>query len=425
VRRPRALATLCAVSAALALLAAGPACAEVGLLPYQMVRSLQLVQDRIAGGDHAALPMQRKLLELTDARFRSASDEEFGDARNFRALLIYAMSGGNPHTVASVLSRLELNDVDRKAGAGIVSYLQGDVGPSRAILGSIEPSDHPEELAAFLYLVKGSVIGAESAPTGIAMLDRARLLGPGTLVEEAALRRTIAFATTQQDAAKFTIASEQYARRFLRSPYSAQFAEAFVAGIISLKSKLDMERIGEAIDWMTPEQAKTVYLRLARRSAIEGDRDLLAFASERASRYSDVVLQEGDPRSELYSSISSVTSDTVDQVLSRLDELDPRALSASDRELLRAAKAVASEVIAPVPAALIKPPSSVPAEPDPEAAIEDDLDPGPIEDRAVEEALPVPETSEPAAAPDATDTFLASSRSKLDAIDKLLEETQE
>ncbi len=32
------------------------------LPPYQMVRSLQLVQDRIAAGDHAALPIQRKLL---------------------------------------------------------------------------------------------------------------------------------------------------------------------------------------------------------------------------------------------------------------------------------------------------------------------------------------------------------------------------
>ena len=39
------------------------------LQPFQMVRSLELVQDRIAGGDHAALPMQRKLLEMIDARF--------------------------------------------------------------------------------------------------------------------------------------------------------------------------------------------------------------------------------------------------------------------------------------------------------------------------------------------------------------------
>ena len=54
------------------------------LEPYQMVRSLQLVQDRIAVGDHAALPMQRKLLEMIDERLRSASSHDFVDQRNFR-----------------------------------------------------------------------------------------------------------------------------------------------------------------------------------------------------------------------------------------------------------------------------------------------------------------------------------------------------
>ena len=42
-----------------------------------MVRSLQLVQDRIAGGDHAALPMQRKLLEMIDAALRAAEPDDF------------------------------------------------------------------------------------------------------------------------------------------------------------------------------------------------------------------------------------------------------------------------------------------------------------------------------------------------------------
>lgn len=414
--------------AALLLPAVHDAHADVGLMPYQMVRSLQLVQDRIAGGDHAALPMQRKLLEMTDARLRSASVDEFTEPKNFSALLVYAMSGGNPHTVAALMARLDLSEADRKAGAGIVSYLQGDVGPSRTIMAGIEPDDHPEELAAFLYLVKGSVLGAENQRTGIAMLDRARLLGPGTLVEEAALRRTIDLAAKVKDVGKFVSASEQYARRFLRSPYSAQFAEAFVAGIVVLHDKLDLERIGEAIDWMTPEQAKTVYLRLARRSAIEGDTMLLAFASERARRYEDVQLQEGDPRSELYSSISSVTSDTVDQVLARLNELDPSGLSASDRDLLRAAKAVAAEVVAPVPAAMTQSaaPEPVAANDDLDPDPFDDLDPGPIAEPAATVARQT--LAVPAAEPqtqDAVDTFLASGRDRLAAIDKLLEETKE
>ncbi|MEP1113735.1 MAG: chemotaxis protein MotC, partial [Nitratireductor sp.] len=67
-----------------ALIAAPVSAAAQGaaMAPFKVVRSLQLVQDRLARGDHAALPMQRKLLELTDARFRTVTREEFEDHRN-------------------------------------------------------------------------------------------------------------------------------------------------------------------------------------------------------------------------------------------------------------------------------------------------------------------------------------------------------
>src|SRR5690606_8940027 len=157
--------------------------------------------------------------------------------------------------------------------------LTGDMAQARKAMATIDPAGHPPEVAAFLSLVKGSVLAGEDARAGVAMLDRARLLGPGTLVEEAALRRTVSLAVAAGDGEKFMSASEQYARRYLRSPYSSQFAEAFVSGIIALKAKLDLRRVEQAIAWMTAEQAKTVYLRLARRAAIDGDPELLAFAS--------------------------------------------------------------------------------------------------------------------------------------------------
>ena len=68
--------------------AAGPALAPTATArsqPYQMVRSLQLVQDRIAVGDHAALPMQRKLLEMIDARLRDADTARFRRRAQFPA----------------------------------------------------------------------------------------------------------------------------------------------------------------------------------------------------------------------------------------------------------------------------------------------------------------------------------------------------
>lgn len=381
----------------------GPARAEFdgnGLQPYQMVRSLQLVQDRIAGGDHAALPMQKKLLELIDTRFRAAGNTDFEDRRNFHALMIYAMSGGNPATIAELLSRLEIDEADRAAGAGVLGYLTGDVAQARAAMATIDPAQHPLEVAAFLSLVKGSVVAGEDAAAGMAMLDSARLIGPGTLVEEAALRRTISLAAGSGDTERFMSASEQYARRFLRSPYASQFAESFVSGIISLKQTgLDLRRIEQTAAWMTQEQARTVYLRLARRAAIDGDATLLAFATRNARERGDGASDGSDPRNELYSSISSVTSDTVEEVLSRLEELDTSRLSNRDRALLNAARTIAAEVVAPVTARA--------ALPIRRQAADDDTDDLAFADE-----------------PTATDAIVVSARSRLEAIDKMLEETE-
>lgn len=393
-RRRLALPVLAMMAAA-----SGPGAAAASdgqLAPYQMVRSLELVQDRIAGGDHAALPMQRKLLQMIDARMRAASSDDFSNRRNVHALMIYAMSGGNPATIADSLARLDINEADRAAGAGILGYLTGDVEQARTALSTVDPADQPPEVAPFLYLVKGSVIAPIDSEAGLALLDQARLLGTGTLVEEAALRRTISLVASAGDSARFLLAAEQYARRFLRSPYASQFAETFVAGIIDLRAGLDLRQVEQAVAWMTPEQARTVYLRLARQAAIDGDARLLQFASAGAKRYSGADAGD-DPRGELYSSISSVTSETVEDVLSRLELLDPAGLSAKDRALLDAARTIASEVVAPV--ATQTPVAYRPQQDDggPDAAI---------------------------GARTASDELVSSTRSKLEAIDRLLEEAQ-
>ena len=394
-----ALAALSAFGAA----AEGDDGAAAGLQPYQMVRSLQLVQDRIAGGDHAALPMQKKLLELIDARFRDAESREFSERRNFDALMIYAMSGGNPATVAASLGGLSLDEADGAATAGVLSYLGGDVTAARSAMAGVQPSAHPQEVAAFLALVKGSVVAGDDARAGMAMLDRARLLAPGTLVEEAALRRTLSLAVTADDAGRFMLASEQYARRFLRSPYAAQFAETFVSGIIALRKSLDLGRVEEAVSWMTQEQAKTVYLRLARRAAIDGDAELLAFASQRAIGEGAEAQDGIDPRSELYSSISSVTSGTVEEVLARLSGLDASQLSSADRALLEAARTVATEVVAPVGA----------------------LSRAPAGAHGSASALPVaPAVETPAPNAEQTDPRIVAARTRLAEIDRMLKESE-
>src|SRR5690606_37185702 len=252
-----------AIAIAAGLLSAPAAAATVQLEPFQMVRSLQLVQDRIADGEHAAVAMQRKILELIDERLRASKPEDFADGRNFRALMIYAMSGGNPATVDKIVSRLILDERDARLSAGLLQYVKGHPGSAVSALREIDPRTVPADIGPSLALVKGMLFASIDAGQSLGFLDYARLAGPGTLVEEAALRRSLSISATIGDADRFLRASEQYVRRFLRSPYASQFADAFVEGISMLHDKIDLEKVAATIEGMNPEQERVIYLRIA------------------------------------------------------------------------------------------------------------------------------------------------------------------
>lgn len=409
-----------------------------GLEPYQIVRSLELVQDRLAGGDHAAQPMQRKLLEMIDSRFATRESSRFENELNRRALLVYAMSGGNPATVEAALARLGKDDPNRKLGESILFYVNGKPDEALDAFASIDPTAYTPDIAMYLALVKGSMLSEAEPKKALALLDRARLLAPGTLVEEAALRRSIAVATTLGDAGRFLRLSEQYVRAYLRSPYASQFADAFVAGIVALHETVDRNAVVGVAALMEPEQEKVIYLRIARRAAIDGLIELAAFAASRAEGLQD------DPRADLYASLSSVTSGAVEEVLDKLSRIDSNRLSESDRQLLDAARAIATGMTAapsepntvemqagPAEVHAVGPESAITAEPTDRPAT--GQEPGP------QSAAPTvtPVTVTPVAitgrsggagidaAVDRAEAMVAATRAKLADIDKLLGEVPE
>lgn len=433
---------LAAIGLAIGLLAAGApvARAQEALQPYQFVRSLQLIQDRIAAGDQAAMPMQAKLLELVDARLRDAGVDDFKDARNFRALLVYGMSGGNPVTVQAAISRLKLDGQDLAIAKGVINYLNGRPAGAIAALDPVDPMQLPADLGAFVALVKGSLLATDEPTKALVLLDDARLLSPGTLVEEAALRRSIGIAAVQADAGRFALASTQYVARYLYSPYASQFADAFVSGVVALHMAISLDKLADITAMMDPEREKVIYLRIARRAAIDGLTDLSAFASARAEKGRNGMHNQDDPRALLYASLSTVTSDAVDDVRARLGAIDRDKLSEGDRALLDAVRTIAGEVVAPPPAA--RPVAAVAA---PEADLPADdsgLPPveGAISERPATQTAASPEPArqaEPAAlvrsaarqsnqpAPDLnpsdpTDAAMIKARRQLDLIDQML-----
>ncbi|MBZ9848682.1 chemotaxis protein MotC [Mesorhizobium sp. CA14] len=392
---------------ALLLLAAGSpsaAFAQDALQPYQLVRSLQLIQDRIAGGDHAALPMQAKLLEMIDARMRNANAEDFKEPKNFRALLVYGMSGGNPVTVAAAASRATTDPQSLAIAKGVIAYLNGRPAEAIETLKPIDPMSVPADLGAFLALVKGSLLATDDPAAALTLLDEARLLSPGTLVEEAALRRSVGIAAAQGDAARFALASTQYVASYLYSPYASQFADAFVSGVITLHMAISQDKIADITSMMDPEREKVIYLRIARRAAIDGMTELSAFASAKAELGRNGNRNQDDPRTQLYSSLSTMTSANVDEVRAKLGKIDRGKLSQGDRDLLDAAQAVAGEVTAPVKAAakIDAAPATAAKGEDAKSATEASADPANADLPPVEGAMPDQPpvaASDPAVAP--------------------------
>lgn len=358
------LAGLCSVAGAAlaAFAAASPARAAEPLQPYQMVRSLQLVQDRIASGDQAALPMQAKLLELVDARMRKATKDDLGDPKNLRALLVYGMSGGNPATIEAAAGRIEMDAGMQAVATGVVAYLTGRPADAVEALKPVDPMTLPPDLGAFVALVKGSLLATDDPAQALTLLDKARLLSPGTLVEEAALRRSIGIAATTGDAARFSRASTQYVEHYLRSPYASQFADAFVSGVIAMHAAISQDRLADITSMMDAEREKVIYLRIARRAAIDGLNDLSAFASARAEDGEGGAREsDDDPRALLYASLSAMTSATIDDLREKLKKIDRNRLSESDRALFDAAEAVTHEIAAPPDAFAMTTPPPAPA----------------------------------------------------------------
>ncbi len=408
---------------------------QVELAPFQLVRSLQLVQDRIADGDQASLPMQQRILQMIDLRLKDSMPSDFADQRNFRALMVYAMSGGNPRTVDRLVSGLVLDEQDARLSAGLLKYVRGNPGAAAAALNDIEPKDVSADLSPFLALVKGTIFAGKDPAKSLELLDQARLLGPGTLIEEAALRRSMALAAQLAQPARFVSAASQYVRRFLRSPYASQFADGFVAGVVAMHDKIDLHAVAEVIAYMTPEQAKVTYMRIARRAAIDRIDPLLAFATE-GLKDAAPGGPDSDPRAELYWALAEVATSEPGALRGRLDAIRRDRLSASDALLLDAAKAILTDVIAPPatpdpepqpePVVEVAPP--VPTRPSAPRRADETVDYAEQPENAEPEAEAVDETVQAAQKPrpeGPEDAYVADARSRLQAIDDLLKESSQ
>ncbi len=432
--------SLCVLLSGLAAFAAGsPSHAQSvdeTLEPYRMLRSLQFVQDTVIRGDHSAADMQRFMLGTIDERLRTADPKIFQDPRNVDAALIYAMSGGNPATLELLVARDIEGNFDNRVSDALRKYLTGKGTLIAKTLGDMAVEYKNDRIGPYLALVAGNVTLAKDPAAALKFYDWARLTAPGTIVEEAALRRSLAVAVDAKIVDKASLYANGYARRFLYSPYASQFADLFVRFVVEHYDVLKPADIDATLGYMDIDRRREVYLRVAREAAIAGRKELATMAADQAKLLSGS--EEGaDALAKLYGSLVGVPTENVDDAMAVLMNIPEDALSPRDRALRQAAETVAKEVLRkpePVAAPQAPPPVDAPQAGEAvEAAATDQEQQDPFAQPQPADAAPGEAEVQSAAAEPGTPpaeqaeidpelrTFVDAGRSKLDAIDDLLQ----
>ncbi|CAH0339498.1 chemotaxis protein MotC [Rhizobium sp. CECT 9324] len=400
--------------------------------PFQMLRSLQFVQDTVVLGDHSAAEMQRFMLGTIDERLRSADQVIFDDPRNVDAALIYAMSGGNPATLEFLVARDINGNFDNRIADSLRKYLSGKGTLIAKSLGEISKEYRNTDLAPYLALVAGNVTITRDPVEALKFYDWARLTAPGTIVEEAALRRSLAVAVDAKIVDKAGGYANRYARRYLYSPYASQFADLFVQLVVEHYDVIKQEDIEATLGYMDNDRRREVYLRIARKAAIAGRKDLTKMAADQARALSGTA-EGADALANLYGGLVNLSTDKVDDAMQAIMDIPAESLSPKDLALRRAAEAVAKEVLRkpePVRESLTQAnANTTDADTGAMASVDADSDlqdpTAPPTPASVPQPQPVSaEAAETNAAnlDPAVRTFVDSGRTKLDAIDDLLKQ---
>jgi chemotaxis protein MotC len=331
--------------AALALLAPAAAFADSASL-IDMVDDLQRIQLQIAQGDKAAYTAQLNQLKMIGAAIAAARPETWKDRRQADSLVIYILSGGSLADVVALLKGDAVVESERSLAPGALAYVTSHESDAIALFGREDLNALDARLAGEVAFARSVLETKRDAKAAVEFLDWARLLQPGGLVEEAALRREIALLAEAKDVGRAAMLTRQYSTRFAASLYSADFFRDLATAIarFGLADDPDNYRLlSRAVAALPPDGRRDFLLTLANSAVVNGRFDAAAAAATEALEGAGADSPEA-MRARLYLAASRMFSDAYDAAVADLRTIAVAKLDRADADLLAAVRRVASEL---------------------------------------------------------------------------------
>ncbi len=327
--------------------AAVPPTGRTDIYPVTLVRRLQRLQDLIAAGSTAGIAQQRAMITEMDTAFGEADPSVWQDPANARALVMYFLGGGNPAVLRAIIQREPKPNIDEKLLTGSLLYLEGREEPALRQLGEIDARKLPNGIGGQIALAQAALTVRTDPAKASRLLEVARLLMPGTLVDEAALRRAVLVAAQAGDLDQFERLSGQYFSRFRHSAYAGNFRQRFAAALSRmnvLATPDGLARLDALLAPLDEEARREVFLMVSRAAIVEGKTALATTAAERAMVLAPAASRDAERARVYLGAAQAATPDRYKAAEEALKAIDRARLDPSDQALLEAASRTAEMI---------------------------------------------------------------------------------
>ncbi|SMC73065.1 hypothetical protein SAMN06297251_106167 [Fulvimarina manganoxydans] len=319
-------------------------------MPYEIVRSLQFLQDQVARGNKAAIRVQARLLKWFGPSLVRRAPEIWDDRRNVRAAALFVLSGGPPSVLRDLIARGVFEEHDMPLLEGSLAYAENKLELALEKLSAIDLSREETVFAAQVNLALAQLLQEKQPAESLKRLEAVMLAAPGTLLDEAALRLGVLLAEDIGETKKADLYARQYFDRYAASVYAGNFRARFSA-VYSMRpqgTEIDtIETLKNALRLLPPEEQLALYLSVGRRALVLGNLKLAAMASARALTFEDAS-PEDRQRALLYSVASTLSERDEGEMRAMLASIEDQRLHKADLALKRAVFDVVNAIRAPV-----------------------------------------------------------------------------
>ena len=256
------------------------------------------------------------------------------------------LSGGSARALQKLMRSGASTDINEKLLKGTLAYGEGRHDEAAELLAGVEARALDPGTAGLVAYVQGELTAKKEPAKAQVHFDDARLLSPGTIIEEAALRRQIALLAAAGSADRYEALATQYLRRFPNSVYAGGFRQQFalaIAGHTDAAESGRLARLERMLGGVAQSDRREVYLMIAKEAVAKGKMAMAKFAAANAEPLTEAASTDRE-RARLYEGAALIVTEEFDRGVEVLGTVERSKLAETDAALLDAALSVAGQV---------------------------------------------------------------------------------